>query len=100
MAGETRRAGGDAEGGQEGAPPPDGASLMAYLRGLTRTRYFSAVLLAAIIGLALYLRLWGNNWDAGQHIHPDERFLTLVEGSIEVPSSLGEYFNSEESPFN
>jgi len=75
-------------------------TLLARLRGLTQARYFSAVLLAVIIGFALWLRLWGNNWDAGQHIHPDERFQTMVESHIQVPSSLGQYFNSAQSPFN
>jgi YYY domain-containing protein len=33
------------------------------------------------------------DWDAGQHLHPDERFLTMVEGAIRpgltVPSPAG-----------
>lgn len=83
-----------------GGPPLSVLALLSQLRRLTQTRYFSALLLIAIIGFAAWLRLSGNNWDDGQHIHPDERFLTLVETHIEVPSSLGEYFNSEQSPFN
>jgi YYY domain-containing protein len=73
-------------------------TLGARLRGLAR--YLPVVLLVVIIGFALWLRLWGNNWDDGQHIHPDERFLTMVESHIQIPSSLGEYFNSKQSPFN
>jgi YYY domain-containing protein len=83
-----------------GGPPLELSRLLSQLRRLTQTRYFAALLLLAIIGFAAWLRLSGNNWDDGQHIHPDERFLTLVETHIEVPSSLGEYFNSEQSPFN
>ena len=83
-----------------GGPPLNLSALVSRLRRLTQTRYFTTLLLLAIIGFAAWLRLSGNNWDGGQHIHPDERFLTLVETHIEVPSSLGEYFNSEQSPFN
>src|SRR3990172_4796703 len=100
MAGETQRIVADTEVKGQALPRFDLPRLLTHVRGLTQMRYFSAVLLAVIIGFALWLRLWGNNWDDGQHIHPDERFLTFVENDIEIPSSLGEYFNSEESPFN
>jgi len=102
MEGESR--GADTGAGERepvgGGPPLNLSALLSRLRRLAATRYFPTLLLIAIIGFAAWLRLSGNNWDDGQHIHPDERFLTLVETHIEVPSSLGEYFNSEQSPFN
>ncbi|MFH1561325.1 MAG: hypothetical protein ABID04_01965, partial [Patescibacteria group bacterium] len=53
-----------------------------------------------ILVLALVLRIVGLNWDQGFHLHPDERFLTMVGTSISWPSSLGEYFDTANSPLN
>ncbi|MGB2897048.1 MAG: DUF2298 domain-containing protein [Anaerolineales bacterium] len=58
------------------------------------------VLLVAVLGLAAYLRFTGLNWDSNTHLHPDERFLTMVETSIQPPLSIGEYFNTGTSPLN
>lgn len=46
------------------------------------------------------LRFTGLNWDQGQHLHPDERFLTMVETALRWPSSLGEYLDEARSPLN
>jgi hypothetical protein len=54
----------------------------------------------AIFVLALSLRLYGINWDQGTHLHPDERFLTMVANDIHLPSSIGQYFNPSTSPLN
>ena len=43
--------------------------------------------IAAILVLAAWLRLQGIDWDEGQHLHPDERFLTMVEAAIKSPHS-------------
>ncbi len=53
-----------------------------------------------ILFLALFLRLFGLNWDQGQHLHPDERFLTMVANDISLPLSVGDYLNSDTSPLN
>ncbi|MCK4962785.1 MAG: glycosyltransferase family 39 protein, partial [Anaerolineales bacterium] len=58
------------------------------------------ILLLAVLVIAASLRLIGLSWDEGTHLHPDERFLSMVETSIQFPSSLGEYFNTDVSPFN
>jgi YYY domain-containing protein len=58
------------------------------------------LILLAILALATALRVTGLVWDDNSHIHPDERFLTMVETSIQPPGSLGEYFNTDESTFN
>lgn len=42
------------------------------------------LLLGLILLTGAYLRLVGLNWDAGQHLHPDERFLTMVETALKV----------------
>ena len=51
--------------------------------------------------LRLYqVRLYGLNWDQSQHLHPDERFLTMVATDIRLPSSLWQYFDNAKSPLN
>ena len=61
------------------------------------------IILFFIIILALFFRLYGLNWDQGQHLHPDERFLTMVASAIIIPSSFTDYLNpqiSTMSPYN
>ena len=40
------------------------------------------VVLAVILVVGAFFRFTGIDWDSGQHLHPDERFLTMVEGAI------------------
>ncbi len=58
----------------------------------------------AILGLtfllAAFFRLFGLNWDQGQHLHPDERFLTMVEGAIQIPRNIADYLNPKVSAMN
>ena len=65
---------------------------------------FQNILLGILIIVVLiagsYLRLVGVNWDDDQHMHPDERFLSLVQVSILPVESLSEYFNTAESSLN
>ncbi len=56
--------------------------------------------LLVILVVAAYLRFTGLNWDDYTHIHPDERFLTMVESGIAFPERMAEYFNTETSPLN
>ena len=58
------------------------------------------VLLAAVLIAGAYLRTVGLDWDTGQHLHPDERFLTMVENGIAPVSSLSEYFDTAASNLN
>ncbi len=56
-----------------------------------------------ILLLALGYRLVGLDWDQGQHLHPDERFLTMVAIAIKIPFSFSDYLNpqiSSMSPYN
>ncbi|MEA1976841.1 MAG: DUF2298 domain-containing protein [Chloroflexota bacterium] len=69
-------------------------------RSRVRSDLVVGILLVAVLALAAYLRFTGLNWDSGTHLHPDERFLTMVETSIQPPQSIGEYFNTETSPLN
>lgn len=58
------------------------------------------LILFLIIILGFIFRIIGFNWDQGQHLHPDERFLTMVVSDINLPQSLKEYFNTAKSNFN
>ena len=62
--------------------------------------YKLKIIFLGILLLAGFFRLYGINWDQNQHLHPDERFLTMVSTSIEWPYSIGEYFNTNSSPLN
>ncbi len=70
---------------------------LAQKRG---SRWPVILLLLAILAFGAYFRFVGLNWDDGTHIHPDERFLTMVTSTIKPPADLAEYFNSATSPLN
>ncbi len=53
--------------------------------------WVTAILLILILIAGAYLRLVGIDWDEEQHLHPDERFLTMVEATIE-PIGQGKDF--------
>ncbi len=74
-------------------------------------RWLTAGALVLILLLGAIFRLTGINWDEDQHLHPDERFLTMVESAIAFPGTLvtgappgcakwGGYFDSACSPLN
>ncbi|MBU4226459.1 MAG: glycosyltransferase family 39 protein, partial [Chloroflexi bacterium] len=77
------------------------------------------LLLIVVLLVGAYFRLVGLNWDEGQHPHPDERFLTMVETALQpkvcadasVPleacppeqkrwMSARDYFNTAKSTLN
>lgn len=60
------------------------------------------ILLVAILIIAAFLRFYGLNWDQNQHLHPDERFLTMVANDISWPASITEYLGEQNplSPYN
>lgn len=47
-------------------------------------------LLVYILIAGAYLRLVGIDWDENQHLHPDERFLTMVEAAIKPVNTPGD----------
>ncbi len=53
-----------------------------------------------IVVFGFLLRSYNLEWDMGTHLHPDERFLSMVESSIQPVNSLSEYFNTEISTLN
>lgn len=58
------------------------------------------LLLLLILALGGYLRVIGLDWDESQHLHPDERFMTMVTTSLQPVQSLGEYFDTQTSTLN
>lgn len=47
-----------------------------------------------------WFRFVGVDWDEAYHLHPDERFLTLVETAIRPVGSLADYFDTDASTLN
>ena len=77
------------------------------------------LLLIIVLMVGTYFRVIGLNWDADQHLHPDERFLTMVESALDVKKcllpdtpvgscppdqirwlSFGDYLDTATSPLN
>ncbi|MCB0215579.1 MAG: glycosyltransferase family 39 protein [Chloroflexi bacterium] len=63
-------------------------------------RWITPLALLAILGLAVLLRYTGLDWDAGEHLHPDERFLTMVASALHRPQDLLGYMDTDTSPLN
>ena len=60
--------------------------------------FLTVLTLCVILGLAALLRIQGLNWDETQHLHPDERFMTMVASAIEWPSSWASFLDTAKSP--
>jgi len=59
----------------------------------------NALLLTAIIFLAVFFRFNNLNWDQGFHLHPDERFLTMVGNAMKL-NGVKNYLNPAQSTLN
>ncbi|HRQ41158.1 MAG TPA: DUF2298 domain-containing protein [Chloroflexota bacterium] len=60
-----------------------------------------AILFALVVLLiGAYFRFTGLNWDGSYHLHPDERFLTIVATQLQPVSSLSSYLRTSESTLN
>nr|BAL58276.1 tetratricopeptide repeat domain protein [uncultured Chloroflexota bacterium] len=80
--------------------------------------WFYDVCFLLVLLVAALLRSIGLNWDENQHLHPDERFLTMVETALQVKAcrqplplevcpadqqrwlTWREYFDTKTSPLN
>ena len=67
--------------------------------------------MVGILLLAAVVRLGGVDWDEGSHLHPDERYLTMVVSTVRFPweqgprggedaGSYGGYWDTTNSPLN
>lgn len=56
--------------------------------------------LLLILLIASVFRLNNLNWDSNTHIHPDERFLTMVGNGMRLPQNIWDYLSPHISTFN
>lgn len=72
----------------------------SFFRSQLGQNLLTILILMAILAAGMYLRNVGTDWDAGRHLHPDERFLSMVESSIRPLESFSDYFNTAKSSLN
>ena len=68
---------------------------------LSRSR--ARAILLGILLLGAFFRFQKLDWDEGHHLHPDERFISMVEEKLAFPKSAADYFDSRKStldPYN
>lgn len=58
------------------------------------------IIFIGILVIASVFRFTGINWDQNAHLHPDERFLTMVATNISWPKNIPEFFDTKKSPAN
>ena len=58
------------------------------------------LILVYVLIVGAYFRFQGIYWGEYTYMHPDERFLLMVESDISPVKSLGEYFNTAQSSLN
>ena len=58
------------------------------------------LLLVAIVLIGAFFRFYDLNWDQNQHLHPDERFLTMVGGDMKMPATFADYLTPQISTMN
>ena len=68
-------------------------------RTLPKHWYFDLLMILVIL-TGGYFRFVGIKWDENQHLHPDERFMTMVENEISPVHSIADYFNTDQSSLN
>ena len=85
-------------------PPADEPSVAGTLRSFDRRSVLVAAALAAVLVVALVLRLYGINWDEGYGYspHPDERSILFRVEPLALPSigNVGSLFDPDESPLH
>lgn len=64
------------------------------------TKFIHIILLILIMALGAAFRFTGLTWDANSHLHPDERFLTMVTTNLTWPDGIRQYFDTSASPMN
>ncbi|MBN2005637.1 MAG: glycosyltransferase family 39 protein [Anaerolineae bacterium] len=73
---------------------------MPEIKRLKLSSPFYVLLLLIVLVLAGWVRTYNLDWDKGQHLHPDERYLTMVAGDIRFPEELSGYWDTANSPLN
>ncbi|MEI6221551.1 MAG: DUF2298 domain-containing protein [bacterium] len=60
----------------------------------------TSLIITTIVIVGAIFRLQDVNWDSNQHLHPDERAITMAVSRLGMPRSVGEFFDAEQSPLN
>lgn len=68
--------------------------------GRPTLRSLFVFLLMATLLIAGWVRAYNIDWDEGTHLHPDERYLTMVVSALEFPDHFSHYWDTSESPLN
>ena len=71
-----------------------------FFRQITSTRRLFALLFLIILLVGGWVRIYNLNWDKGTHLHPDERYLTMVASALEPLGALDHYWNPAVSTMN
>lgn len=58
------------------------------------------IIVSSVILLGTIFRLIGLNWDSNFHLHPDERFLTMVTTAMTWPTTFSQYLDTDTSTVN
>lgn len=64
------------------------------------SRLFFVLCSVLIFSVAAWARTYNIDWDEGTHLHPDERYLTMVVSALDFPEDARQYWNTFESPLN
>ncbi len=73
---------------------------MNTLASAATSRRMVPVWLILIMVVGALFRFVGVDWDEGQHLHPDERFITIVTNDITWPEDFDTYFDPVNSPLS
>ena len=79
---------------------PPAATSPALPRARARGEALVAAALVAILLLGAYFRFVGLNWDSDSHLHPDERFLTMVGSAVSGVDNPLDYLRTSISTLN
>ena len=69
-------------------------------KGISDQSWIWDIGLIIVLLIGAYFRFVGIQWDSTYHLHPDERFLTMVETAISPVEKPGDYFNTAVSSLN
>jgi Dolichyl-phosphate-mannose-protein mannosyltransferase len=58
------------------------------------------LIIIAILLIGAFFRFSDLNWDQNEHLHPDERFLTMVGDSMKIPPTFADYLTPQLSTMN
>lgn len=70
------------------------------LKTIIKNNFLQHLILIGIIAIGAFLRFYNINWDSNFHLHPDERFLTMVGNAIKIPLNIKDYFDPLTSSLN